>query len=202
MPTSIPAAAGPAAPALAAVDRLIFLRHGRTAFNAEGRVAGQTDIPLDDTGRAEAWAAIEALRPLGVDAVAASPMQRARVTAAIVAAGLGFGDDAVQLVPGLRERNWGMYEGAPLGERPPYEETPPGGEPWPAFVDRTAHALAGALKMMGTPRRPLIVAHSGTALALSRLLDCPMPVDKAQNAVPLIFQRARDRSWRCWLPGR
>ncbi|MAM75582.1 histidine phosphatase family protein [uncultured Tistrella sp.] len=192
--------AGPALPALASVDRLIFLRHGRTAFNAEGRVAGQSDIPLDETGRAEAWAAIEPVRALGPDAIAASPMQRARSTAAIIAEGLGM-TDVVQLVPGLRERNWGMYEGAPLGDRPPYEETPPGGEPWAAFLDRTAHALAGALRMMGSPRRPLIVAHSGTSLALSKLLDAPMPVEKAQNAVPLVFQRARDGSWRCWIPG-
>ena len=46
--------------------RLVLLRHGQTAWNAEGRAQGHLDIGLDDLGRAQAAAvapAVAALRP-------------------------------------------------------------------------------------------------------------------------------------------
>ncbi len=42
--------------------RIIFVRHGETSYNAESRLQGQRDIPLDDKGREQASAAGRALR--------------------------------------------------------------------------------------------------------------------------------------------
>ncbi|PCH55034.1 MAG: histidine phosphatase family protein, partial [Burkholderiaceae bacterium] len=44
-----------------AYTHLIVIRHGETAWNRERRLQGQLDIPLNDTGRAQARALAEAL---------------------------------------------------------------------------------------------------------------------------------------------
>ncbi|MBL8655688.1 MAG: histidine phosphatase family protein, partial [Alphaproteobacteria bacterium] len=52
----------------------VFLRHGRTAWNALGRAMGAADIPLDATGLAEAREAAAALPGLGITRTVASPL--------------------------------------------------------------------------------------------------------------------------------
>jgi len=88
--------------------KLVLLRHGRTAWNAERRFQGQLDPPLDDAGRVQAYEVgplIAALRP---DRIVSSDAQRAAQTAAIVgaAAGVPVAHDAR-----LRERALGRWEG-------------------------------------------------------------------------------------------
>ncbi|WP_084540929.1 histidine phosphatase family protein [Nocardioides alkalitolerans] len=87
---------------------LVLLRHGRTSWNASGRVQGQIDSELDETGLAQAEAVaphIAAYRPV---AVWTSDLQRAAVTASYVAreAGLELRTD-----PRLREFGLGEREG-------------------------------------------------------------------------------------------
>jgi broad specificity phosphatase PhoE len=60
--------------------RIFLVRHGQTAWNAERRVLGRTDIPLDTLGRSQA-AALAGVLPTP-DAVYTSPLRRARETAA------------------------------------------------------------------------------------------------------------------------
>ena len=96
---------------------LILLRHGETDWNRDRRIQGSTDIPLNDTGRAQARAAAEGLRVLIGDEtpiVVASDLSRARETAQLVAAELGT--DVSRLYPGLRERFYGEAEGLGLDE--------------------------------------------------------------------------------------
>lgn len=67
------------------VRRLVVLRHGRTAWNAEGRAQGHSDVPLDRFGHAEAALAapwVARYRPV---ALWSSDLARARETAAYVA---------------------------------------------------------------------------------------------------------------------
>lgn len=69
----------------AETTRLILVRHGRTALNAQGRIQGRTDVPLDDRGREEARRAGEWLREhYTIHALYASPLIRAYETAEIV----------------------------------------------------------------------------------------------------------------------
>ena len=101
--------------------RVFLLRHGQTAWNAEMRIQGQLDIPLDDTGLWQAQRLALALSGEHLDAVYSSDLQRARQTAAPLAAAAGL---PVQLDPGLRERGFGSWEGhtyAEMEQRYPLE---------------------------------------------------------------------------------
>jgi broad specificity phosphatase PhoE len=70
---------------------LVYLaRHGQTAYNHEGRFQGQQEIPLDDTGRAQAAELAERAAAYGFAALWCSPLLRARETADVVAARIGL----------------------------------------------------------------------------------------------------------------
>ena len=69
---------------------LYVVRHAMTAWNAERRWQGQTDIPLSDEGRAQASSLVDRLRGLGLVSVHTSDLSRARETAEIVARALGL----------------------------------------------------------------------------------------------------------------
>ncbi|WP_164233745.1 histidine phosphatase family protein [Microbacterium hydrocarbonoxydans] len=88
---------------------LTLVRHGQTDWNLDKRIQGTTDIPLNETGRADARAAAALLADGTHHAIYASPLLRARETAEIIASDLGL--DAPQLVPDVREREFGDGEG-------------------------------------------------------------------------------------------
>jgi broad specificity phosphatase PhoE len=88
--------------------RLVLARHGRTAWNAEGRFQGHSDPPLDSTGRQQALALAARLAPLGPDLVISSDLRRARSTAQRVVAASGAEFD---VDPDLREVFLGGWEG-------------------------------------------------------------------------------------------
>ncbi len=138
------------------IGRFCFLRHGESESNVKGVVAGWQDVALTARGRAQAAEAAERLAGLGLTAVFASRLARARDTAEIVAARLGLG---VTVVPDLAERNWGALEGRP-SPRADYLAAPPGGESAAEFMRRTLAGLARA----APPGAgfPLVVAHAGT----------------------------------------
>lgn len=84
-----------------------MVRHGETAWNAEGRVQGQTDVPLSAVGEAQARAVRAALAGLRFDALYASDLARVRQTAAPSASALGL---EPRLDARLRERHYGKFE--------------------------------------------------------------------------------------------
>lgn len=88
--------------------RLILIRHGQTAWNAQGRLQGHTDIALDAQGLAQAAALADALRDEGLEHVYSSDLVRAADTARALALPLGLPHE---LDAGLRERGFGVLEG-------------------------------------------------------------------------------------------
>lgn len=86
-----------------------LLRHGETAWNAEGRIQGQTDVPLSEEGRAVVRAASLPAACRGMRVVT-SPLGRCAETAAL----LGFPD--AQREPRLMEMDWGAWQGRLLKE--------------------------------------------------------------------------------------
>ena len=87
--------------------RLCIVRHGETAWNAEHRVQGQLDVPLNSTGEAQALAASKVLSREKFDAIYSSDLGRARQTADPVANFLSMG---ILLEKDLRERHYGIFE--------------------------------------------------------------------------------------------
>ncbi len=157
-------------------------RHGETTWNAERRFQGQSDIPLDETGQAQAERAARLLAALRPDLIVSSDLSRAASTAAPLARLTGL---EVTLDKDLRERHGGCWEGltdAEIRERYPEPHatwTPPDGEPTTTVADRVAAALqrtATAAADRGTGRDGLaVVVSHGAALRLgmSRLLGMP-----------------------------
>ena len=86
-----------------------LLRHGETAWNAEGRIQGQTDVPLSEEGRAVVRAASLPAACRGMRVVT-SPLGRCAETAAL----LGFPD--AQREPRLMEMDWGAWQGRLLAD--------------------------------------------------------------------------------------
>ena len=93
---------------------IALFRHGQTDFNRDGRLQGTSDIPLNETGIAQAHTAARLLADgpstdARWDAVVSSPLVRAAVTADIIAAELGL--EVCGRYPSLIERAYGEAEG-------------------------------------------------------------------------------------------
>ena len=90
--------------------KLYVVRHGQTIWNQEKRVQGISDIPLSDEGRLDTLDLKSEIDKLNIDVVIASPLKRTKETANIlVDSKLPINTD-----DRIKERNWGMNEGAPI----------------------------------------------------------------------------------------
>jgi probable phosphoglycerate mutase len=87
--------------------QLCIVRHGETAWNAEHRVQGQLDIPLNEIGLRQAQAVGSALKEERFDALYSSDLARARQTADPIANLLSI---EVLVEKNLRERHYGIFE--------------------------------------------------------------------------------------------
>jgi glucosyl-3-phosphoglycerate phosphatase len=162
--------------------RLVLWRHGQTVWNAERRFQGQSDIPLDGTGRAQAERAARLLAALHPDLIVSSDLSRAAQTAAPLGRLTGL---EVTLDKDLRERHGGRWEGlsdTEIRTRYPAEHatwTPPDGEPTAIVADRVAAALqrtvtAVAEQVSGRDGLAVVVSHGAALrLGMSRVLGMP-----------------------------
>jgi probable phosphomutase, MSMEG_4193 family len=100
---------------VAFVPTCLLIRHGRTASNANGTLAGWTEgVGLDDVGRGQAADLAERLRGLPIRAVVSSPLQRCVETAQILASALV--DVTVRTDERLGECRYGSWTGGSLKE--------------------------------------------------------------------------------------
>lgn len=97
--------------------RICFIRHGETNWNAERRMQGHIDIPLNANGISQAERLANALIRVkhSFDVIYSSDLERALHTANAVARALSLD---VQITPRLRERNVGKLQGLLLSEAP------------------------------------------------------------------------------------
>jgi probable phosphoglycerate mutase len=156
-------------------ERVILWRHGRTPWNAQGRIQGQADPPLDEVGAAEARAAAALLAGLPITGIISSDLRRAAATAEALGARTGL---PVRLDQRLRERSAGALEGltrAEVAERFPQDHAAwaSGREMGHHGGETLAEAGRRALELFqALPREGVIVlvTHSATALALTGAL--------------------------------
>ena len=100
---------------MAFVPTCLLIRHGRTASNADGTLAGWTEgVGLDDMGRGQAAELAERLRGMPIRAVVSSPLQRCVETAQIVLAALV--DVTVETDERVGECRYGSWTGGSLKE--------------------------------------------------------------------------------------
>jgi len=168
---------------------IYFVRHGETDWNAEARLQGQRDVPLNDRGRAQAEEAAARLRvsveePASLDYVA-SPLGRTRETMERLRAALGLDPAAYRLDDRLKELTFGAWEGltwkevrardprgAAARERDKWGFVPPGGESYARLAERIAPAFEGFA------RDTVVVSHGGVARAAIALIGA-MPREAA-----------------------
>lgn len=143
-----------------------LIRHGQTDWNAQRRLQGSTDIPLNDVGRGQARDAVAVVSAYEWDAIVSSPLSRAAETADLIAAGLGL--TVARRVPELTERSFGPAEGLQAG--PELEALRiPGGFRGAESDDEAASRGLAALEALAEDfrgGRVLVVAH-GTLLRVS-----------------------------------
>ena len=159
-----------------------LVRHGQTDWNAQRRLQGSTDIPLNDVGRGQARDAVSVLSGYEWDAIVSSPLSRAAETANLIAAGLGLGVD--RRVPDLAERSFGPAEGMQDGPELDALRIPGGfrgAESEEAAASRGLASLE-ALAEEFRGRRVLVVAH-GTLIRVSLSRAIGSTLQSIDNAV-------------------
>jgi probable phosphoglycerate mutase len=158
---------------------LAVVRHGRTAWNADGRFQGRTDVPLDDTGRAQAAELRHFLARDVFDLAITSDLVRAYETATIV---LGPREMTLEVDPAWSEMRFGTWEGLAWPEivaryphladdaavKPKFY-TPEGGEAFDDVCERVRAALRAIDQRVENGSRVLVVTHAGVLHALLRV---------------------------------
>jgi len=135
------------------VSAFYFLRHGETFESEVGIVQGQNETELTAQGRRTAERAAEKLSSVALGSIYSSPLKRTMMTASIVSL---FTGAPVHALPGLMERNWGIYQGHPKSHRPS-SANPPTVESIEAFQSR----VLAAMQSITGPSPVLVVGHSG-----------------------------------------
>ena len=150
---------------------LFLARHAESAWNAERRFQGRTDVGLSDMGREQAAALARALARRRVGTIYASPLVRARETAEIVARERGL---TVTLVDELRELSLGVWEGRTVDDvlateadayrrwrERPYDCPPPEGEHIADVAGRILPVMERIVSSHADGQEALVVSHGG-----------------------------------------
>ena len=166
--------------------RMLFLRHGETDYNKEGRLQGQRDIPLNGRGREQAAAVGRSLRKLlapelvsleTAGAFVASPLLRTRQTMEIAREAMGLPPALYRQSTELKELTFGDWEGLTWPEvaaREPagaaardadkWNYCPPRGESYAMLADRLRPWLEEQTRDL------FVVSHGGVARALMTMI--------------------------------
>jgi glucosyl-3-phosphoglycerate phosphatase len=176
-------------------------------WNAERRFQGQSDIPLDETGQAQAERAARLLAALRPDMIVSSDLSRAAGTAAALARVTGL---EVNLDKDLRERHGGCWEGlsdTEIRQRYPQAHatwTPPDGESSQVVSDRVASALQRAAAAVseqaaGGDGLAVVVSHGAALrLGMSQLLGMPEDLTGVLGPLSNCSWSVLGRRWGRW----
>lgn len=170
--------------------RICLVRHGETPWNAERRLQGHLDVPLNEVGFGQAEATARSLQGGRFAAIYASDLTRALQTAAPAARDLGL---ETQPSAALRERHYGLFQGLTYdeaAERHPdayarfraREATfafPDGGESLADFAARIGAALK-ALAHRHLGEQILVVTHGGV-LDIAHRLASKLPLEAPRD---------------------
>lgn len=177
---------------------IYMIRHGQTDWNAEGRLQGQKDIGLNDTGRAQARQNGRTLRGLlGADAsgfdYVSSPLGRTRETMQLARAEIGLDPQQYRTDERLVELSFGDWEGHTLDEiravspdrlkersRQKWSFIPPG--PDAESYEILSWRVGAWLQTVEQPT--VCVAHGGVVRSILKLVGGWNEMDAAKCDIP------------------
>lgn len=149
-----------------------YVRHGQTDYNAEDRMQGLLDIPLNETGIAQAHAAKQHFEGIEIGSVVCSPLVRARRTAEIICEVV---QKPINVLDELHECNLGVRDGHLKAQW--YEDWKAGrleiegAESYEELIERSRQAVNRAISEYPGP--VLVVAHGGVYWAIKRHAGLP-----------------------------
>ena len=168
-----------------------LVRHGQTDWNLEGRLQGQLDVPLNETGREQARQLAATLRGKRFDAIYCSDLLRARQTAEIIAQVVNL---PIRLDKRLREISQGQFEGMLFSEvvmkfenaladrnRDPVYSRLPEGESVAEVAARVRDCIDDIACLES--REPVIVVSHGLALATILCQARPFPMETVYSHI-------------------
>jgi broad specificity phosphatase PhoE len=177
------------------------LRHGQTDWNVALRLQGSTDIPLNETGRAQARKAADIFAEQTITRIIASPLSRALETAQIVGAKLGLEPTTDMR---LIERHFGLFEGLTVDEVKAHRREmgahmrldadldgkhyPHNAETLGAVIDRVKACVE---EHISSDDACLFVCHGIPFRAITRIFLGEM--HSSPNACPVRFERETDQ---------
>lgn len=154
------------------MKHLYFVRHGLSVMNKLGIFSGRVNTPLAEEGVAQATAAGLALQDKQVDLIIASPMERTRETARIIADQIGYPRDNIVISDLFIERDFGSLEGAPYDPNLDME----GIEDVEPTEDILARAQLGLAYLQDQPYDTIVVvSHGAIGRALRHAIDPRVP---------------------------
>lgn len=189
--------------------KIYLVRHGVTIWNAEQRIQGHTDVPLNETGLEQSRRIAQRLKDQKIDAVWSSDLTRARVTAEILAEPHGL---TVNTTPLLRERRFGDWEGltqeeiVARGDRQLLDayraavvaDLPPNAESMQSVWNRLSQALKEIIHLHAEGQ-VAVVGHGGSLrVILCQAMRAPMECVRhiwLDNACLSLVEFNGDRSW-------
>jgi 2,3-bisphosphoglycerate-dependent phosphoglycerate mutase len=188
--------------------RLLLIRHGETAWNAEGRIQGMLDVPLNALGLQQAQrVADELARIVDVAEMVSSDLVRTRETATPITNATGF---EPRFDARIRERHFGVWQGMTYEEwrakdaegmarynagEPDYG--PEGGETARQFLERCVSAVTD-LAMGSREKTLVLVTHGGVVSSMVRHSNGLNPQSARTWSVP----NASISEWRVeWANG-
>jgi 2,3-bisphosphoglycerate-dependent phosphoglycerate mutase len=188
---------------------LVMVRHGQSLWNLENRFTGWVDVPLTDTGRAEAKAAGERLTDLKFDVAYTSVLARAQETLELILAAIRQRPPVIR-DQALNERHYGDLQGLNKAEtakrygdeqvklwRRSYDVAPPNGESLELTTRRTLpffdRAIGGDIQ---EGKNVLVVAHGNSLRSIVMKLDAltrEQVLDlNLETGVPLVYTLSKD----------
>ncbi|WP_026569001.1 MULTISPECIES: histidine phosphatase family protein [Sediminibacillus] len=138
---------------------ICLVRHGETDWNLQGRLQGETNIPLNETGIQQAKECRDYFKDMHMDRIITTPLIRAQKTAEIINENW---QKPIEIMEAFKERSFGEAEGMPMEERNRLypNRNYPGQEPLDAFRERVMKGIEEVSKKY-MEEELLLVAHGG-----------------------------------------
>jgi broad specificity phosphatase PhoE len=197
---------------------LIVARHGETEWNAERRLQGQLDIPLNGRGRSQARATARLLRTVPLIQVHSSSLQRCQETAHSIAEA-NIGEPNVVSSDLIKETALGILEGELKGKQSTAELTRhyqdfsrdeiryrvPDGENLHDVAARVQRFFIDHDELLKDPRIHLVMGHRNVnKMILKHLLGLSFEegfrVEQEHQRLYLYFDASKEL-WSCWIEG-